>query len=570
MHKSLVLIAIMLFCAVLMMGCSQAATTAATSTPSISATTSSPSPSPTASTTKPATQPAPSSTTAAPTQPISPTTAANQPLTGGIFYEAMSSSPSTPIGVPWEMGPASHGVAIPALEMLVISSAVAGGQLQPCLATSWEINSTAKPPNLVLHLRQGVKFHDGTDWNAQAAKWNIDHWLQAKQSYSATFTSVDVIDNYTIRINLSQFTNTVMDVALAGWNAQMISPTSYDQNGVAWARYHPVGTGPFTFVSYQQDVAVKYKAFANYWQKGKPYLDELQLTIIVDPTTRLVAFKAGKVYMMTGSSDKNAADMRDAGYNFVNADPSAAGVNSLIPDSNNPNSPLANQKVRAAIEYAIDKQAIVNATGFGVAQTAYQLSPTGNSFVYIPGLDERKYDVAKSKQLLVEAGYPNGFNMTITPDPTTNPNPNIVLAIQSYLVKVGIKADINIVDYGRYTDYRFNGWKNGCLFHGVSVGQNGVKGYQTTWGGSSFPSLKYPAGFLDAINAALATPTPQKDKVQAVNKIAFDDAMIIPFSSTPSQVFTAKGVHHPDVLFNVGLYSEAPGDFWMDKIVQPY
>ena len=423
----------------------------------------------------------------------------------------------------------------------MISPATPGGQLQPCLATSWEINSTAKPPNLVVHLRQGVKFHDGTDWNAQAAKWNIDHWIQAKQSYSVAFTSVDIVDPYTIRINLSQFQNTIMDVALAGWNAQMISPTSYDKNGVAWARYHPIGTGPFVFVSYQQDVAIKYKAFDSYWQKGKPYLNELQIIIVVDPTTRLVAFKAGKVYMITGSGDKNAADLRDAGYNFVSADPSASGVNSLIPDSNNPNSPLANQKVRAAIEYAIDKQAIVSATGFGVSQTAYQLSPTGNSFVYVPGLDERKYDVAKAKQLLIEAGYPNGFTMTITPDPTTNPNPNIVLAIQSYLGKVGIKADINIADFGRYTDFRYNGWRNGCLFHGVSVGQNGVKGYQTTWGGASFPSLKYPAGFLDAINAALATPTAQKDKVQLVDKLAFDDAMIIPYFINRAASFRCQG-----------------------------
>lgn len=110
-------------------------------------------------------------------------------------------------------------------------------------------------------------------------------------------------------------------------------------------------------------------------------------------------------------------------------------VNFLVPDSVNAESPWSNIKVRQAAEYAIDKDALTKALGFGFAQTAYQLA-TPTSAAYISGLSGRKYDMAKAKQILSEAGYPNGFKTRIIA--STTDNRDIVVAMQSYLGKIGI------------------------------------------------------------------------------------------------------------------------------------
>lgn len=565
MKKSLLTSAVMVFCIMLFIGCGQPSPTTSVSTPTSTTPVPSSTLSPTMSPTTTPTQSKPTSVTPTP----SPTTTPDQPRYGGKFIGSASSSPSRPFGVPWEMNPPAHGAAIPVLQMLVVEDSIPGsGQVHPMLATSWDINIDASPPNIVLYLRKGVKFHDGTDWNAQAAKWNIDKWIEAKQSYSTSFESVDQIDEYTIRINLSHYENTVMNVALAGWNSQMISPTSFEENGIEWARYNPVGTGPFTFVSFERDVSLKYKRFDNYWKEGKPYLDELEILIITDPLTKLMAFKAGTIYYVPGRGDKTAADLRDEGYITITQDIALAGSDTLIPDSGNPDSPLANKEVRYAIEYAIDKEAIAQGVGLGFMEPAYQLSPTANKFVYIPGLDERKYNPTKAKQLLEQAGFSDGFTMTITPDPFTT-NRDVVVAIKSYLAKVGIQAELNFVEYGAYTDYRYNGWENGCLIHKTGVGANGVSGYQSAWGGTSFPSLKYTEGFLDAIMQSLLTTLPTQENVQEVNRIAFDDAMVIPIATSSAQYFVAKGAHIGNTDFGLGQYNHFQEDFWVEEIVTP-
>ena len=130
------------------------------------------------------------------------------------------------------------------------------GRFKPWLATALKVAPDMK--SITLTLRKGVKFHDGTDFNAEAAKFNLDAFKGAKRSGTEAWTSVQVVDEYTVRINLSKYTNTMVD-DLVG--LRMASPTAIKTKGIEWARWNPVGTGPFQFVSFERDVSTKYKKF---------------------------------------------------------------------------------------------------------------------------------------------------------------------------------------------------------------------------------------------------------------------------------------------------------------------
>jgi peptide/nickel transport system substrate-binding protein len=144
------------------------------------------------------------------------------------------------------------------------------GKPAPWLATGFTNDVVAK--TLTLTLRKGIKFHDGTDFNAEAVKWNLDQCMSAKSSGTEMFKSIDVIDDYTVRIHLSDWDSTLTG-NLAQPLGMMISPTAYKKNGQEWCAKNPVGTGPFQFVSWEKDVRTISKKFDGYWQKGKPYLD---------------------------------------------------------------------------------------------------------------------------------------------------------------------------------------------------------------------------------------------------------------------------------------------------------
>src|SRR4030042_303019 len=167
-------------------------------------------------------------------------------------------------------------------------------EYQGVLATSWEIENEFK--TYTFHLREGVKFHDGTPWNAEAVKWNAQLFVDA--GTSATFKlleSCDVIDEYTVQYNFKSPRGTFMVEIATG--IYFISPTSYEANGGKdWAMTHPVGTGPFKLVDFMQGAYVNYERFDDYWG-GKPYLDAVQYIIVPDATTSEAMMENGEADM---------------------------------------------------------------------------------------------------------------------------------------------------------------------------------------------------------------------------------------------------------------------------------
>jgi peptide/nickel transport system substrate-binding protein len=169
--------------------------------------------------------------------------------------------------------------------------------------------------------------------------------------------------------------------------------------------------------------------FDDYWQEGRPYLQGIEYNFVVDEMTRIALWESGGADLMSlAGNARIAKDLRDRGYKIESQLGGQEPCKVLISDSANADSPFSNIKVRQAVEYAIDKEAIAKAFGYGFWEAAPQV-PSPIAPAHIPDLVPRAYDTAKAKQLLTEAGFPNGFKSKIIAANTQNKD--ILVALQS-------------------------------------------------------------------------------------------------------------------------------------------
>jgi len=479
-----------------------------------------------------------------------------QPQYGGTLKIIETVGPKTPFGWPPETVGEGSVAGKPAIESLLRQ--YYDGRFEPWLATAWKI--APDKSSITFTLRKGVKFHDGTDFNAEAVKFNLEAKKAAKMSGTEDWSSIDILDDYTVRINLLQYVNTALARFTAIYGA-MVSPTAFKKNGIDWARWNPVGTGPFQFVGFERDVSAKYKRFEGYWQKGKPYLDGVEYLYIKDPMTQSATMEAKEAHVLNTEGGKQAADLKTMGLDVFTP---ATGTVTLIPDSINTDSPLSNRKVREAVEYAIDKEAIAKAKSYGFWGASYQYPPPG-TMAYIKDYQGRRYNPAKAKQLLREAGYPNGFKTKITPHFAVDRD--VMVSIQSYLNKVGIAVELDFVDQGKFTDYRRKGWKNGFLAMPLGLYPNYLQSIQIYLLPTSldFPSLKKPANIETMVKDALSTMNAEPQRIQKVLKTYYDDATVIPIHATCRASVKQKNVHDTGHLI-FGVWPEwAPDQAWISK-----
>ena len=494
--------------------------------------------------------------TATPAPKATPTPAAKTtltPQTGGTLVRPMTTSPTTAVGWPPEISNLASQFVFSSLEWLVHEDA--NSVIQPWLATAWQVAQDRM--SITFTLRKGVKFHDGTDWNAAAAKFNMDAYIEAKNSIAASWTSVDVVDDYTVRINLSKWENTTYtDPQLF-----FVSPTAYKTNGKDYMRSHMVGTGAYKFVSYTRDVSMIFEKFDSYWQKGKPYLDGVKLVVMPDRMSQQLAFETGEVHTAT-LGGQQGLDLIAKGYQYARS--KASGQMVLLPDGSNAVSPWSNPKVREAAEYAIDREALSKGVGRGFTIPAYQLAPE-HPIGAIPNLEGRRYNVAKAKQLLTEAGYPSGFKTRIIPQPQTY-NKDACLALQGYWNAAGIVTEIDVPDEGRFTDYRFrSGWQNGCMMVTEAVFSTYPKYFRFYFAGDQYNSIYWAPGFREAYNASLATPVQDADTVRKVSRMIYDNVMVIPLYINQDCTFYRDGVHDLGQYVWGDSVQWSPQDAWLEK-----
>ncbi len=410
---------------------------------------------------------------------------------------------------------------------------------KPELATSWDVAQDGK--SIIFKLRQGVKFHDGTDFNADAVKFNYDPLLPPKSNTIVGASSIDKIDDYTIKFNLPSYNNLIMYGLAADMRLGIASPTAIQKNGADGSRVNPVGTGPFKLKGFERNISVTGMRNPDYWDKNLPYLDEFTFTTISDPMTSQASFKSGEFNVMFDARIPIADQLKKEGYQLFN---SPATIQCYCFDTDHPDSVFANQKVREAIEYAVDKEAIMNGPMLGYYKSAYQTVLT-DSPGYNPACPPRKYDPVKAKQLLTEAGYPNGFSFKYLINETEAQEPPT--AVQNYLSKIGVSMEIvklapaafeTTVRVGRnlekntaahmVLDYRADN-----LFMLNNYLRSNTQYYQNT--------IK-PAGLDDLLDQAMAAKDDQtKNKlIQQISKAIYDNASYIPMQVQPRIVIVDK------------------------------
>ena len=483
------------------------------------------------------------------------TSSSSTPKYGGTLKLIDPSAPSVSIGYPPELLTSGANTTTAAfLEGLLRQKA--DGTIIPWLAESYKVADDLK--SVTFKLRKGVKFHDGSDFTTEIAKWNIDNIIAAK--VEPLWTSVDMIDDDTIRINFSAWRNTLFGGLVD--NCIMISKTAFDKNGLDWVRKNPVGTGPFKFVSFQPDVSCKGVRNPDYWQEGKPYLEGVEILYIVDGTTRKAAMQTGEADMVSLNADKLAADLRDAG---LTVDMVLTQTAVLIPDSINPDSPWSKQKVREAAEYAINREAMAKALSYGFWSATYQIPAPGLP-AYNPNFTlARKYDPGKAKQLLAEAGYPDGFKTTLVGG--FHYNKDVGVAIQGYLAEAGIIVNIESPEMPKFAaDYMWGSWKNAVLLT-LTAGQPNYN-YSLNFffgpGRELFKSWERPPEYLKALDASINTPAPDASLMRAATDILTEQAALIPtYVDGPGYAYQpyVKDTHVKEAGSPIWL----PEQIWLDK-----
>jgi peptide/nickel transport system substrate-binding protein len=436
------------------------------------------------------------------------------------------------------------------------------GVPQPYLATSWEWAPDHK--SITFHLRKGVTFHDGTPFTSEAVvtlgQINIDE----KQSIATNWDHWAAVDDYTVTLYLKQYTIDVF-VALSSTNMMFFSSAAYKEHGKDWMAEHPIGTGPFKYDSWSKDVDMKFVRNDNYWQPGKPYMDGIDIMFVTESLTLQSTLKAGGGDMASTIAGKPLADFKDLGFNII---AKAGGSAFIYFDNANADSIYANPLIRQAVEYAIDKKSIVDALGYGYMQVTNQMTPP-QYFTFNSNLPSRDYNPAKAKELLTQAGFPNGFQTKmITMSAGASGAGQRALAYQQNLKDIGIDVTLDVVDNPGYWNYAYKGFNNE-----MAESDYAMSLYFPVWVRSIFPptgnhvSLKLPDGAEDILNAAMSEADPAKFKQlnDQLIKAIYDSAILVPIYASARGYVLSPKVHGT----NFYEYSEYnmwdPADTWLSK-----
>ena len=414
------------------------------------------------------------------------------------------------------------------------------GKYKPGLALSWDTSKDGK--TITFKLRQGVAFHDGTPFNAQAVKSNIDNLIPPKATLLDGIASVDVVDDTTVKLTLPSYNNLILYHFANNPVTWIYSPEALKKNGADWATTHPVGTGPFTLKDYQPNISLTLAKNPNYWQKGLPHLDGIKMSTVNDPMTQMIMLKAGQAHAIY-DAQTSAAQLRDEGFPLLMAPGSLITMNFDVKNSEY----FSKSKVREAIEYAIDKEAICSGPGQGLYKPMYQFVADTSSD-YNPACLPRKYDPARAKQLLAEAGYPNGFSFKVFVLDTQWRDGWV--AIQSYLDRVGMKMDINYLNVSVYNLIRGTGKieRGAAALHTFVSSSNTLFMLDSYLRSNSgiFPYVVIPAGVDDLIDKAKLSrdPAAVTKLNRQIVKLLYDDETVVPFWQTQRIAVLDKSVRN--------------------------
>jgi glutathione transport system substrate-binding protein len=319
-------------------------------------------------------------------------------------------------------------------------------KMVPVLAES----HTASKDGLVytVKLKSGIKFHDGTPFNAEAVKatfdrvTNPDNKLKRYNLYK-NIAKTEALDATTVRFTLkepfSPFINT-----LAHPSGVIISPAALAKYGSKGIAQNPVGTGPFKFVEWKATDYLKVEKFDGYWKKGYPKVDSITWRPVVDNNTRAAVMQTNEAHFAFPVPPEAVETLSKKPSLEVTASPS---IIQRYLSMNVQQKPFDNPKVREAINYAINKDALIKVAFSGYAIPAEGVLPQGVE--YAAKLGPWPYNPAKARELLKEAGYPNGFETTLWSAYNHTTAQKVIQFVQQQLAQVGIKLQVQALEAGQ-------------------------------------------------------------------------------------------------------------------------
>jgi peptide/nickel transport system substrate-binding protein len=359
---------------------------------------------------------------------------------------AMGQEPTTMDPSACYVGSADYQVSLNYAERLLSMST--SGQLKPGLATSWKMSSDGKVIDFTL--RKGVKFHSGDALTAKDVQFSFEWGLAIKNravmTRLALMEKFVIVDDYTFKIYFKAPDLTFLP-NMTG--PLIVSKSYFDRVGKDKFAKEPVGTGPYKFVRYVQGEYVDIERFDGYWGE-KPSVQAARFYFVPEDTTRAAKLRAGEVDFITTCPYPLVKDFeKSSGFKIVKLALGHPTV-SVAFSPQNPNVPWHDKRVRLAMAYAIDWKSILDNVLMGIPNHYAYLAPYEPG--YDPDLKPYPYDPKKAKELLSQAGYPNGFEFKLN-YPITGRVPMVEAvseAIASYFEAVGIKTRLQGQEWDTY------------------------------------------------------------------------------------------------------------------------
>ncbi|MDY0409297.1 ABC transporter substrate-binding protein [Paracerasibacillus soli] len=309
-------------------------------------------------------------------------------------------------------------------------------ELKPGLAHDWEVSDDGL--KYTFYLEEGVTFHDGTDFNAEAVKINFERFADPEHEYAFAddgyvyfmyetmfggqkgdkghvVDEINVVNDYEVEFVLNKPLGFFLQ-NMAMTYFPITSPAALEEYG-ATINENPVGTGPFKFVSWTKDDSIVLEKFEDYRKEGLPKVDKVIFEVIPDNAARLIALRSGDIDIMDGLNPDDAAGVEDDENLTLYA---RAENNFGYVGFNVQKDPVSDKKLRQAISHAIDRDAIVDALYAGYGTPAVNPLPP-NYLGYNDEIEGFQYDLEKAKELLAEAGYEDGVKIDLWTMPVARP-----------------------------------------------------------------------------------------------------------------------------------------------------
>ncbi|MBV9600820.1 MAG: ABC transporter substrate-binding protein [Chloroflexi bacterium] len=431
---------------------------------------------------------------------------------------------------------------------------------QPMLAESWDVGADYK--QIKLNLRKGVQWHSGRDFTSDDVKYNImraqDPKVGAGQfaNQARWFTSIDTPDKYTAILNSDQPRPLVFDFF------EYFNIVDKDTVDGPNAKTTTVGTGPFTFVEWIPGDHLTFNKNPNYWQTGRPYVDNLRMAITKDAQAMVAQLEGGTVDM--------ARSPALIDYNRLKSDAAYQAVNHPNPGTyfvlafNTLNPPFDNKNVRQAFNYAFDRQRFVDTATYGAAIPYSLMWLPGSPAYEASRSNAYPFDLEKARSILEAAGVTQLEMAWLL---TTSTEGNIASQMyQADLATLGVKMNIQVLETAAWLDQVNNRKYVGGYWSPASYGQlspgttfGGTKAWDPFNNNEGFKSDTYAQ--LVAAAGTEVDPVKQKQIYSQLNDLVLDESFVVVVASSPQIMMTTAKVHG---LLPTYHASFAFTDTWLD------